>query len=107
MLKARNFKDVLADALKDPVFRKEWEEQALYFDIGKQVIGLRIKTGMSQKELARKAGTTVAAIHRLETGDNPAVTMAYLERIAALFGMQPHLTFGKLKTVQRKQKSLG
>jgi len=107
MLKAHNFENELAVALEDPSFRKEWEEQTVYFEIAKQLIGLRIKTNMSQKELARKAGTTLAAIHRLETGDNPAVTMAHLERISVIFGLRPYLTFEELKTVQPKKRCLG
>jgi len=53
---------LLGKKLKNPEFRKEWEAQKEEFEVAKEVIRLRIKAGITQKELAEKAYTSQPAI---------------------------------------------
>jgi len=49
--------------------------------------------GMTQKELARQAHTSQAAISRLESGAYRNVSLAFLRRVGAVLGVKPHVSF--------------
>jgi len=97
MIKSYNFRDVLKEKMKDPEFRKEWEKSQQEFDLSCKVIELRIKAGLTQKELAEKARTSQPAIARLESGSYKNVSMAFLRKIGEAFDLEPHITFRKPK----------
>ncbi len=97
MIKSYNFNDLLKEKMKDPEFRKAWEEQEEEFEVAKEVIKLRLKAGLTQKELAKKAKTSQPAIARLESGSYKNVSMAFLRKIGGVFGLEPHITFRKPK----------
>lgn len=80
-----SFKESLAEDLKNPEFKKEWDALELEYSIIEQVLRKRIEKKMSQKQLAEKVGTKQSAIARLEGGNsNPSV--AFLEKIAKALG---------------------
>lgn len=54
MIKSQNINDLLKSKLENPEFRKPWEEQEEEFEVAKEVIMLRLKAGLTQKELAKK-----------------------------------------------------
>jgi DNA-binding XRE family transcriptional regulator len=97
MIKSYKFRDVLKEKMKDPEFRKEWEESQEEFDLSCKVIELRIKAGLTQQELAEKAHTSQPAIARLESGSYKNVSMSFLRKIGEVFGLEPHIIFRKPK----------
>lgn len=74
-------KELKAELMKDPGFRREYEKLGPEFQIARQIIGARIKKKMSQEELARRAGTGQAVISRLE-GMNAKPSISLLGRVA-------------------------
>jgi ribosome-binding protein aMBF1 (putative translation factor) len=56
------------ELMKNPKFKKAWEELQPEFDLMEKMIIARGKAGISQKELARRIGTKQSAIARLEGG---------------------------------------
>lgn len=74
-------KELKAELMKDPGFRREYEKLEPEFQIARQIIGARIRQKMSQEELARRAGTGQAVISRLE-GMNGKPSLSLLERVA-------------------------
>ena len=64
--------------MKDPEFRRAYEElEPVYILIGK-LIEQRIKYGLTQKQLASKLGTKQSAISRFESGHyNPSLQFLY------------------------------
>ena len=48
---------------------------------------------MTQKELACHAHTSQAAISRLESGTYRNVSLVFLRRVGAVFGVKPHVSF--------------
>ena len=66
-MKTTNFDDLLAENLKDADFKKEYEALEEEFDVAKKIIHLRLTAGLTQKELARQAHTSQAAISRFGT----------------------------------------
>lgn len=75
------FEKDLEKRLKNPAFRKEWEDSQAEYELGKVLIEKRIAKHMSQRELAKKAHTTQAVISRIESmSSNPS--LALLKKIA-------------------------
>lgn len=72
--------EVLADHLRDPDFRREWERTALARAVALQVLVYRTDQGLSQRALAQKLGMTQPQVARLELGEhNPTIdTLARL-----------------------------
>jgi len=81
-----NFEDFKREAFaKDPELKKLYDDLELEYSIIAQVIQKRIDKGLTQKELAKKAGTKQSAISRLEAGNaNPSI--AFLKKISKALG---------------------
>ena len=67
--------------LKNPEYRRAYEESEAEFQIASQMIEARIKQNISQEELAKKVKTGQAVISRLE-GMNSKPSISLLERVA-------------------------
>ena len=86
------FEEDLQESLKDPKFRKIWEEGETNYQLGRQMIEKRLKKKISQRQLAKKVGTTQALISRIETMNaNPSLNL--LKRIAAALGSSVKIEF--------------
>lgn len=73
------------EALRDPEFKREYERLAPRYAVISELIAARLKNGITQKELAKKMGTTQSSIARLEAGSiNPS--LGFLEKIASIMG---------------------
>ena len=59
------FEEDLAKRLKNPAFKKTWEESEPEYILAKQLIEKRLKKKLSQRDLAKKLHTTQAVISRL------------------------------------------
>ncbi|MCC6365059.1 MAG: XRE family transcriptional regulator [Bryobacterales bacterium] len=66
----------------DPKRVEEYEEEALNAEIARKIYELRTKAGLSQRELAKKAGTSASVICRLEDADYDGHSLSMLKRIA-------------------------
>ncbi len=62
------FEDYLNEQLQDPEFRAEWEALEPEFALIQQLLDLRHKRGLSQRDLAKRAGMQQSSIARLESG---------------------------------------
>lgn len=80
-MKLLPFDKYFEKSLKDPKFKKLWEESSPRYQLSRQIIKKRLEKKMSQQELAKKVGTTQAIISRLENSNfNPSLEL--LERIS-------------------------
>lgn len=87
-----NFEEDLTKRLKNPSFKKAWEESEPEYLLAKELIEKRLKKNFSQRDLARKLKTTQAVISRLETmRANPSLQL--LKRIAGVFDAKLTLGF--------------
>lgn len=88
----KTFDSYLAEKLKDPELKKEYDALEPEFSIIQAMIDARKESGLTQKQLADKTGITQADISRLENGSaNPSLRT--LQRLAAGMGMRVHLEF--------------
>ena len=98
-MKAHDYNEMLKDELENPKFRKEYEALKEEFEVSRQVIELRLRKGLTQKDLAEKVHTTQSSIARLESGSYRNLSLSYLRRIGSALGAEPHVKFEKLRTV--------
>ncbi len=93
-IKLTDFEDVLAEHLKDPEFKRYFDEFGKQLEISYALLQMRKKSKMSQGQLAKKIGTTQSNVARMEAG-NQNFTIAMLTRIAGVFGKNLEISFGK------------
>ena len=68
------FDDYLQEQLKDPEFKKEWDDIQPEMDVIRAMIDARIEQNLTQKELAARTGIDQADISKLENGTrNPSL----------------------------------
>jgi DNA-binding Xre family transcriptional regulator len=96
-MKEHKFEDLLQDALKNDIFRTEYEALEEEFQLAEEVIRLRAGKNMSQKELANRVGTSQPTIARLESGKYKNVSLSFLRRIGKALDVVPEVHF---KTVE-------
>lgn len=77
-----NYEDHLKESLKDPEFKKIWDESRPEYLLADSLIKARLEKKFSQRELAKEIKTSQAAISRVEgMSGNPS--LSFLKRIAA------------------------
>lgn len=92
MRRVYNFRQHLRESLKNPEFRKAWEESELEYQISRALIKSRLEKKVSQQELAKKAHTTQAVISRLEAMSfNPSIEL--LKRVAGALNLRLKIQF--------------
>ncbi|TMR91644.1 helix-turn-helix domain-containing protein [Nonomuraea basaltis] len=85
----------LAGEVNDPEYARFYEEAEAEQRLGQLVYDRRVALGLSQAELAERAGMTQPQVSRLETGGGN-ITVASLRRLAAALnadlaiGFTPH-----------------
>ena len=94
-IKAISSELLLKKQLKNDEFRKEYESLEEEFEIAKEIIYLRKKAKMTQKQLAEQSGTSQPAIARLESGEYKNLSLSFLRKIGKVFGLVPEVHFRK------------
>jgi transcriptional regulator with XRE-family HTH domain len=91
MKRKTNFDRYLDDQLKDPKFAERFQKAGEAWDIAIQMASLRNEAGMSQTELAKKAGTTQQQISRLESPSYEGHSLSMLRRVAEVLGAKVYV----------------
>jgi len=92
--KAVDFQEYLAEKLKNPKFRKYYDEYGKQLEIAYQILQLRKQKRISQSELAKKIGTKQSNIARMEAGQQN-FSIDTLQKIAQVFNKDLKVSFGK------------
>ncbi len=86
------FKELLAEQMKDEEFRKEYEALEPEFTIMQAMIDARNAEGMTQKELSERSGIAQGDISKMENGNaNPSIKT--LQRLAKAMGKSLRIEF--------------
>ena len=94
------FDDYLQEQLKDPEFKKEWDDIQPEMDVIRAMIDARIEQNLTQKELAARTGIDQADISKLENGTrNPSLKL--LKNLASGLGMQLKIEFVPMQTLRK------
>ena len=70
---------------KNPAVQEAIEESALEYEIARAIIEVRIRKGLTQKELAEKLHTRQSVISRVENA-RTTPSLAFLKRLADVLG---------------------
>jgi DNA-binding XRE family transcriptional regulator len=79
----------------EPGTADAYDAARLAFEFGRRVRELRVQQGLSQTELARRAGTPQPAVARFEAGGT-VPTLPVLERLARSLGGRADCTAGSV-----------
>lgn len=91
MKKKTNFDLYLEEQLKDAVFAQKFNKAGEAWDVAIQLISLRKKAGLSQKELAKRVGTSQQQISRLESPSYQGHSLSTLRRVAEILEASVHV----------------
>lgn len=87
-----DFQEYLANKLKNPTFRKHYDEYGKQLEIAYRILQLRKKEGLSQAEMAKKVGTSQSNIARMEAGEQNFTT-GTLYKVAVALGRELKIDF--------------
>ncbi|OGG17439.1 hypothetical protein A3D78_03620 [Candidatus Gottesmanbacteria bacterium RIFCSPHIGHO2_02_FULL_39_14] len=80
--------------LANPEVKKEFDRLAPRYAVISKLIDIRLKKGMTQKDVAEKMGTKQSAIARLESGNvNPSLD--FIHKLAEIMGYRMSITLSK------------
>jgi len=97
MKQKTNFDLYLEEQLKDKEFAERFRKAGEAWDVAIQLTQLRRRTGMSQKELAKRVGTSQQQISRLESPSYEGHTLSMLRRVAEVLGAKVRVEIEKDK----------
>ena len=90
--KMSELRDYINEQLKDPEFKKEWDNLEPEMEVVRAMIKARTAQNLTQKDLAEKTGINQANISKLENGNmNPSLKL--LKRLADGLGMNLRIEF--------------
>jgi len=81
----------LEEELQDEEFRLLWREREAAYKVAQAFVRLRKRQGLSQSEVARRAGLKQPAIARLESGAVKP-TLDTIQRVARALGRHVEVT---------------
>jgi ribosome-binding protein aMBF1 (putative translation factor) len=84
----------------DPQEIEAFEQEVINAEIAQKIYDLRTKAGLSQRELAKKVGTTASAICRLEDADYEGHSLSMLKRIAEALDKRLEIRFVSTKKMR-------
>ena len=86
MKRPTNFDPYLEEQIKNPDFADRFRKAGKAWDLAIQLVSLRRKAGLSQKELAKRVGTSQQQISRLESPSYEGHSLSMLRRVAEVLG---------------------
>jgi len=86
MKQRTNFDLYLGEQLKDPDFKEKFRKAGEAWDVAIQLASLRKASGLSQKELGKRVGTSQQQISRLESPSYKGHSLSMLRRVADVLG---------------------
>jgi transcriptional regulator with XRE-family HTH domain len=94
MRRKTNFDKYLEEQLKDKDFAARFKKAGEAWDVAVKLTALRRESGLSQRELAQRVGTTQQQISRLESPSYEGHSLSMLRRVAEVLGATVHIEFG-------------
>jgi transcriptional regulator with XRE-family HTH domain len=81
-MKKTNFDLYLEEQLADPAFSEQFASAGQAWDVALQIAALRERSGLTQKQLAKKLKTSQQQISRLESPAYEGHSLSMLRRVA-------------------------
>jgi transcriptional regulator with XRE-family HTH domain len=107
MKKMTNFDRYLEEQLKDPDFAERFRKAGEAWDVALQIAALREDSGLSQKELAKRVGTSQQQISRLESPGYEGHSLRMLRRVADVLGASVKVKIYRQQTPKKRAAAEG
>jgi transcriptional regulator with XRE-family HTH domain len=78
---------------RDPKVAEAYEQEVFNASLARKIFELRTQAGLSQRQLARRIGTSASAICRLEDADYQGRSLSVLKRIADALDQRVEIHF--------------
>ncbi len=86
-MKLKTHKQFKSELMKDPEFKKAYDDLDVEFKIIEAIIKKRAQKKLTQKALAEEIGITQSALARFESGrSNP--TFSFIQKVTAGLGLR-------------------
>jgi len=82
MTRTVKLKNYLKEELKDPEFKKAFDEEEVYASLAIQIAKIRQKEELTQQALAKRLHTTQQTVSRLEDVHNSSYSLSTLIKLA-------------------------
>jgi transcriptional regulator with XRE-family HTH domain len=97
MKQRTNYDLYFGQQLKGPDFREKFRKAGEAWDVAIQLASLRKASGLSQKDLAKRVGTSQQQISRLESPSYEGHSLSMLRRVADVLGANVHVEIQAIK----------
>ncbi len=97
MKRQTNFDLYLEEQLRDADFVERFRKAGEAWDVALKLASLRKASGLSQKELAKRIGTSQQQISRLESPSYEGHSLSMLRRVADVLGASIHIEIQRKK----------
>lgn len=87
-----NFQTHKKQLMKNPAFKKAYEESQVEYQIARAIIRARIENGYTQKQLAKKLNTKQSVISRVENAKT-IPSISFLKRVAKVLDTSLQVNF--------------
>ncbi|HEY62228.1 MAG TPA: helix-turn-helix domain-containing protein [Anaerolineae bacterium] len=98
--------DLLKEKFQDEDFLREYLHQAIFYKLADEILLMRKQRGLTQQELAEKAGTVQAVVSRLENASVKA-SLETVAKIAEALGAAVEVHLRPLEDVKEEIASQG
>ena len=102
MKRKTNFDRYLQDQLKDRDFAARFKKAGEAWDLAIQLAALRKESGLSQKELAKRVGTSQQQISRLESPSYEGHSLSMIRRVAEALGATVRVEVERVKRADKQ-----
>ncbi|MHB9096766.1 MAG: helix-turn-helix domain-containing protein [Syntrophales bacterium] len=102
MKKKTNFDRYLEEQLQDRTFEERFRKAGEAWEVAVKLAAMRKDAGLSQKELARRVGTTQQQISRLESPAYEGHSLSMLRRVAGVLGATVHVELRLQRAPQKR-----
>lgn len=103
--KLTRHEDLHKEWMKDPEYRKLYEDSELNFQVARALYHLRIKLKLTQKQAAAKLGIAQQSYAELEDMEGRNYTIDLLQRVANATNTELYIKGKKVKFIEKRKKT--
>ena len=99
--KKTNYEMYFEENMKNPEFRRLYEEEESKFSVSQKIRRLREQLGITQQQLAKLTHTSQAAIARIESADYEGHSLSKLYEISEALGAKLVIDFIQVRKIKK------
>ncbi len=99
--KKTNYEIYFEKQMKDPEFKRLYQEEESKFSVSQKIRRLREKLGITQQQLAKLTHTSQAAIARIESANYEGHSLSKLYEISEALGAKLVIDFIPIRNIKK------